>query len=133
MIRVDIFRNGLLSIVAEKNSQVEFIKVQNLSHCGINFETVKISAMEKAQVTLYDIQLGAKINGASTSTYMPEEWAEVQIYPLYFADKTRRIDLEQNFIINGKNSPPSWRAWPPAWAPTPRTPSPWATAATTLK
>jgi len=60
--------------------------------------------MEKAQVTLYDIQLGAKINGASTSTYMPEEWAEVQIYPLYFADKTRRIDLEQNFIINGKNS-----------------------------
>ena len=102
--KADLFRNGLLSIVAEKNSQVEFIKVQNLSHCGINFETVKIFAMEKAQVTLYDIQLGAKINGASTSTYMPEEWAEVQIYPLYFADKTRRIDLEQNFIINGKNS-----------------------------
>ena len=102
--KADLFRNGLLSIVAKKNSQVEFIKVQNLSHCGINFETVKIFAMEKAQVTLYDIQLGAKINGASTSTYMPEEWAAVQIYPLYFADKTRRIDLEQNFIINGKNS-----------------------------
>ena len=45
--KADIFRNGLLSIVAEKNSQVEFIKVQNLSHYGINFETVKISAMEK--------------------------------------------------------------------------------------
>ena len=100
----DIFRSGLLTLVAEKNSMVEFIKVQNLSHCGINFETMKIHALENAQIKLYDIQLGAKINGCSNSTYMPEEWADVQIFPLYFADKDRRIDLEQNFIINGKNS-----------------------------
>lgn len=102
--KTDIFRNGLLTVIAEKASYMEFIKVQNLSHCGINFETAKINALEKAQIKLYDIQLGAGINGSSYSTYMPEEWADVQIFPLYFADKDRKIDLEQNFIINGKNS-----------------------------
>ncbi|QOW61885.1 Fe-S cluster assembly protein SufD [Treponema pedis] len=102
--RAELFRNGLLSIIAEKDSVVELIKVQNLSHCGINFETVKLYALEHAEVRFYDIQLGGKINGSSTSTYMPEQWADVQIFPLYFADKNRKIDLEQNFIINGKNS-----------------------------
>ena len=101
---IDFFRNGLLSIIAEKECEAELIKVQNLCSSGINFETVKIHALEHSHIRLYDIQLGGKINGSSSSTYIPEDWADVQIFPLYFADENRKIDLEHNFIINGKNS-----------------------------
>ncbi|EFW36981.1 SufB/sufD domain protein [Treponema phagedenis F0421] len=99
-----IFRNGLITVRAGKNSELEFIKVQNITPTGTNFETMKIDAGKKSAVRLYDIQLGGKTVGVSNSTYMKEEWADVQIYPLYFADNDRRMDLEQNFIINGQNS-----------------------------
>lgn len=101
---IDLFRNGLLSILVEKNAELELIKVQNISHCGINFESMKMQVLSNAKVQFYDLQLGAKINGSSVATYLPEQFAEVQIYPLYFADKNRRIDLEQNLIINGEDS-----------------------------
>lgn len=102
--KIDLFRSGLFSIRLEENAELELIKVQNLSHCGINFETMKMEVKAHAKVQFYDIQLGAKINGVSASVYLPEEGAEVQVFPLYFADKERRIDLEQNLIINGTDS-----------------------------
>ena len=59
---------------------------------------------EKARVTVYDIQLGSAKSGASYSSYMQEDWAEVAIFPLYFVDKARRMDIEHNLIINGKST-----------------------------
>ncbi len=100
----EIFRNGLLTLIAEKNSSVDFIKVQNLPHCAVHFDTTHFYAMENSEVKLYDVQLGGGINGSTTTTFMPEDSANVEIFSLYFADKSRRIDLEQNFIIDGKNS-----------------------------
>ena len=102
--KIDLFRNGLFTVRLEENAELELIKVQNLSHCGINFETMKMEVDAHAKVQFYDIQLGAKINGVSSSAYMPEAGAEVHVLPLYFADKERRIDLEQNLIINGMDS-----------------------------
>lgn len=100
----NLFHNGLCTVIAEQESDVELITVQNLPHCGINFETVKLHAMRHAKVHFYDIQLGAKINGVSSSVYLPEDRAVVQVFPLYFADKDRRIDLEHNLIVNGTDS-----------------------------
>ena len=59
---------------------------------------------ERARVTVHDIQLGSQKSGVSYSSYMQEDWAEVYIFPLYFVDKTRRMDLEHNLIINGKST-----------------------------
>lgn len=98
------YRNGLISIRIGKNANAEIIKIQNFSDAALNFETVRMDVGEKAQVTVYDIQLGAQKTGASYSSYMQEEWAEVRLYPLYFTDKARRMDIEHNLIINGKNT-----------------------------
>ena len=98
------YRNGLISIRIGKNAAVEIIKIQNFSDSALNFETVRMDVGERAAVTVHDIQLGSQKSGVSYSSYMQEDWAEVYIFPLYFVDKTRRMDLEHNLIINGKST-----------------------------
>ena len=98
------YHNGLVSIRVGKNARVEIIKIQNFADSALNFETVRMDVGEKAAVTVHDIQLGAQKSGVSYSSYMQEDWAEVYIFPLYFVDKTRRMDLEHNLIINGKST-----------------------------
>lgn len=98
------YRNGLISIRIGKHAAVEIIKIQNFADTALNFETVRMDVGERARVTVHDIQLGSQKSGVSYSSYMQEDWAEVYIFPLYFVDKTRRMDLEHNLIINGKGT-----------------------------
>ena len=98
------YRNGLISIRIGKHAAVEIIKIQNFADTALNFETVRMDVGERASVTVHDIQLGSQKSGVSYSSYMQEDWAEVYIFPLYFIDKTRRMDLEHNLIINGKST-----------------------------
>ena len=98
------YRNGLISIHVGKHAAVEIIKIQNFADTALNFETVRMDVGERARVTVHDIQLGSQKSGVSYSSYMQEDWAEVYIFPLYFVDKTRRMDLEHNLIINGKST-----------------------------
>ena len=98
------YRNGLISIHVGKQATVEIIKIQNFADTALNFETVRMDVGERARVTVHDIQLGSQKSGVSYSSYMQEDWAEVYIFPLYFVDKTRRMDLEHNLIINGKST-----------------------------
>ena len=98
------YRNGLISIRIGKHAAVEIIKIQNFADTALNFETVRMDVGERARVTVHDIQLGAQKSGVSYSSYMQEDWAEVYIFPLYFVDKTRRMDIEHNLIINGKST-----------------------------
>ena len=98
------YRNGLISIRIGKHAAVEIIKIQNFADAALNFETVRMDVGERARVTVHDIQLGSQKSGVSYSSYMQEDWAEVYIFPLYFVDKTRRMDLEHNLIINGKST-----------------------------
>ena len=98
------YRNGLISIRVGKHAAVEIIKIQNFADTALNFETVRMDVGERARVTVHDIQLGSQKSGVSYSSYMQEDWAEVYIFPLYFVDKTRRMDLEHNLIINGKST-----------------------------
>ena len=98
------YRNGLISIRIGKHAAVEIIKIQNFADTALNFETVRMDVGERARVTVHDIQLGSQKSGVSYSSYMQEDWAEVYIFPLYFVDKARRMDIEHNLIINGKST-----------------------------
>lgn len=103
-IAVPQYRNGLISIRIGRHATVEIIKIQNFADTALNFETVRMDVGEKACVTVHDIQLGSQKSGVSYSSYMGEDWSEVAIFPLYFVDKTRRMDIEHNLVVNGKNT-----------------------------
>lgn len=98
------YRNGLISMKIGKNAKVEIIKVQNLDSKSINFETMKMDVSELSEVKLYEMQIGSYKTGISNTVYMKEEWSHVELYPIYFVDSNRRMDLEQNLVVNGKNS-----------------------------
>lgn len=98
------FRNGLLSIDLGKEAELKLVKVQNLASTSKNFETMKVSTHFKSKFEAYLVELGSEKTGTTCSVYMPEEWAEIEMYPLYFIDGIRNMDLEQNLVINGKNS-----------------------------
>ncbi len=100
----EFYRNGLISIAAGAGTAVEIIKIQNLADSARYFETVRMDVAEKACVSVYDIHIGSKKTGASYSSYMSGSGSEVKIFPLYFADKDRRMDIEHNLIINGKKT-----------------------------
>lgn len=101
---VQLYRNGLISLRIGRCATVEIIKIQNFADTALNFETVRMDVGERARVTVHDIQLGSQKSGVSYSSYIQEDWSEVSIFPLYFVDKTRRIDIEHNLIVNGKNT-----------------------------
>lgn len=100
----DFYRNGLLSIKLHKNATLDLIKIQNISLLSRNFETLKMVTSERSKFNFYPVELGAVKSATSSSTYMGEEWAEVTVHPLYLVDEERRVDFEQNLIINGRNS-----------------------------
>ncbi len=98
------FRNGLLSVDLGVESSLNLIKVQNLSNASRNFETMKVQTKFKSKLDGHLVEFGSAKSGASCSIYMPEEWGEINIHPMYFVDGERNVDLEQNLVINGKNS-----------------------------
>lgn len=98
------FRNGLLKIKLGTESGLRLVKIQNLSNTSKNFETTKVITKYKSRFESYPVEFGGNLVATTCSTYMPEEWGDIEIYPLYFTDGDMRIDLEQNLIVNGRNS-----------------------------
>lgn len=98
------FRNGLLRVHLGREASLRLIKVQNLSDASKNFETMRVDSRYKTVFQNYPVEFGAGLVGTSCSTYMPEDWGDIAMYPLYFTDGTVRMDLEQNLIVNGQNS-----------------------------
>lgn len=101
---LDCFRNGLLRIKLGHGAKLNLVKVQNFGDEARNFETSRIDTLHKSVLNLYPVEFGGQISATSTSTYMPEEWGDIEIQHLYFLDHDMRYDLEQNLIINGRNS-----------------------------
>ena len=97
----EAYHNGIIKVIAGKNSEVKIIKVQTLNMNSSNFESSKIEASGQGKVSYYSVELGAKINGISNKSYMEEDGAEIYIWPAYLADKDRQLDLEYSLVFKG--------------------------------
>lgn len=98
------YRNGIIRIVAGRNSEVKLIKIQTLNTNSENFESSKIEALGQGKVEYYSVELGAKVNGISHKSYLEEDSAEIYIKPAYLADSDRKLDLEYSIVFKGRQS-----------------------------
>ena len=69
------YRNGIIRVVAGRNSEVKIIKIQTLNTNSENFESSKIEALGQGKVEYYSVELGAKVNGISHKSYLEEDSA----------------------------------------------------------
>ena len=98
------YRNGIIRVVAGRNSEVKIIKIQTLNTEAENFESSKIEALGQGKVEYYSVELGAKVNGISHKSYLEEDAAEIYIKPAYLADFNRKLDLEYSIVFKGRKS-----------------------------
>ncbi len=98
------YRNGIIRVVAGRNSEVKIIKIQTLNTESENFESSKIEALGQGKVEYYSVELGAKVNGISHKSYLEEDAVEIYIKPAYLADFNRKLDLEYSIVFKGRKS-----------------------------
>ena len=98
------YRNGIIRVVAGRNSEVKIIKIQTLNTESENFESSKIEALGQGKVEYYSVELGAKVNGISHKSYLEEDSAEIYIKPAYLADSDRKLDLEYSIVFKGRRA-----------------------------
>ena len=98
------YRNGIIRVIAGRNSEVKLIKIQTLNTNSENFESSKIEALGQGKVEYYSVELGAKVNGISHKSYLEEDSAEIYIKPAYLADSDRKLDLEYSIVFKGRKS-----------------------------
>ena len=98
------YHNGSIQVKVGANSEVKIIKIQTLNDESQNFEGSKIETYGQGNVGYYSVELGAKINGISHTTYLMEDRAETYVWPGYLADGTRKIDIEYSTVFYGRQT-----------------------------
>ncbi len=98
------YHNGIIRVVAGRNSEVKLIKIQTLNTNTVNFESSKIEALGQGKAEYYSVELGGKVNGISHKSYLLEDAAEVYIKPAYLADSDRKLDLEYSLVFKGRRA-----------------------------
>ena len=96
------YHNGVIKVMARANSEVKIIKVQTLNLESENYESSKIEVLGGGKVSMYTVELGAKVNGVSHKTYLEEDNASASIWPAYLVDKDRKVDLEYSVVFRGR-------------------------------
>lgn len=96
------YHNGALKIVANKNSDVKVVVVENLSYESENYYNISIDAMKESNVEYYEALFGSSVNSVSVRANLLEDDAKVNIYPAYFSDGNRKLDIEYTLKFFGK-------------------------------
>ncbi|TDT69881.1 iron-regulated ABC transporter permease protein SufD [Hypnocyclicus thermotrophus] len=91
---IDVFRNSLFKIKAEKNAVINIFFVQRLSENSESFSNIIVEADRTSKVNQYFFSMGSKINMISNNVYLLDKEARSEVYSVYIGDKNKKIDLE---------------------------------------
>lgn len=101
---VEVFRNSLYKIKAEKNSELKIVIIQRLSNKAKSFSSLVTDIDEKASVKLVLVELGSDKSYANYKVNLNEEKSDVDIQTAYFVDKDRVLDLGYELVHRGVKS-----------------------------
>lgn len=95
---LDLFRNTLIRIRAEKDSYLKLVLVQKLSDKAVSMVSMVSSVEEGAKVDLVQVDLGSKEAYTNYVCDLLNPKAESMIHSAYFVDKERIHDI--NYLVN---------------------------------
>lgn len=98
------YRNGILNVEIEDNARLKLIVIQSFSDQDKNFDTSNIYMHNSSKLEYYSLDLGSNINSRSCSVYMMGDKGTCYMNPIYYLDSDRKIDIEHNLFVTGKNS-----------------------------
>ena len=86
------FNNAVTEIVAEENSHVDYVKLQDESETAFHVATVLAYAARNAAAQTNSIQFGARLGREEVTTILDGEGAEGHLYGLYVTNGQQLID-----------------------------------------
>ena len=94
------FRSEVVEIIADENSNLDFISIQNLNKESHNFSIKRAVLNKDAVVNWLDCCLGSKFTKAATTTNLNAQGAKTNNIGIFFGDKTQNFDINNTTIHN---------------------------------
>lgn len=100
----EVYKNSVLKVMASEYSQLKLVRVQNLNLNSHNYDFTDFNISDNANVKYYNAEFGAKINVASSTSYLNGFNSAIETVPAYLADEERKVDLAYSIIFRGKKT-----------------------------
>lgn len=101
---------GRTRVIAEKNADIELIKVQLLNHTSTHTDSIGVTVEEHARARVLIAEMGASNPLSSCNIHLAGEESEAELDILYFGNQTRSIDLSTRAEHRGQKSKSRIRA-----------------------
>lgn len=92
----EVYHGGLTRVIAEKNSNINLIKVQRLSNFSSNIDNIE--GVVKGNLDVLLVELGSEESITNCHINLKEENSEGRIDSIYIGDEKRSLDI--NYIIS---------------------------------
>lgn len=100
----ETYKNSVLKVIAAKYSDLKLSRVQNLNLNSHNYDFTDFNIADNASVKYYNAEFGAKVNVASSTSYLNGFNSMIETAPAYLADEDRKVDLAYSVIFRGKKT-----------------------------
>jgi len=98
------YHNGLIKIIANKNSKINVFVIQKLNNNSINLNSALSLIREKAEVNYSSIDLGSKYSISSYNSFLNENEGLSNLDSLYLGENEKIIDVNYSIIHKGKET-----------------------------
>lgn len=95
---LEVFRNSLIRIKAEKNSRLDLVVIQRLDKKASSFLSIAAQVEELAQVNIIQVELGGAKTYFNYKANLLEENSKTDVKTAYYVDEDRQLDIA--YVVN---------------------------------
>ncbi len=100
----EVYKNSVLKVIAHPYADLKLSRIQNLNLESYNCDFTDFNVADNAAVKYYSAEFGAKVNVASSTSYLNGHRSTIETVPAYLADGERKVDLAYTVIFRGKQT-----------------------------
>lgn len=98
------YRNSVLKVFLGQNAKLKLCRVQNLNIESLSYDYSDFALEASSHVDYYSVEFGGKVNAVSSTAYLNDYKASINMAPAYLSDGVRKSDLAYSVIFKGQQS-----------------------------